>query len=71
MDHTDPPPATPELSPQTLPSDGGELVLRVMPLPADVNANGDIFGGWIMARWTWPARCCPAASRRAGLRPWR
>jgi acyl-CoA thioesterase YciA len=50
MDHTDPPPATPELSPQTLPSDGGELVLRVMPLPADVNANGDIFGGWIMAQ---------------------
>jgi hypothetical protein len=25
-------------------------VLRVMPLPADVNANGDIFGGWIMAQ---------------------
>ena len=21
-----------------------------MPLPADVNANGDIFGGWIMAQ---------------------
>ncbi|MCE2915125.1 MAG: acyl-CoA thioesterase [Rubrivivax sp.] len=31
-------------------SDGSELVLRVMPLPADVNANGDIFGGWIMAQ---------------------
>jgi acyl-CoA thioesterase YciA len=27
-----------------------ELVLRVMPLPADANANGDIFGGWIMAQ---------------------
>jgi acyl-CoA thioesterase YciA len=25
-----------------------ELVMRVMPMPADVNANGDIFGGWIM-----------------------
>ncbi len=37
------------LSPQTLP-DSSELVLRVMPLPADVNANGDIFGGWIMAQ---------------------
>ncbi len=37
------------LSPQQLPS-GAELVLRVMPLPADVNANGDIFGGWIMAQ---------------------
>jgi len=38
------------LSPQRLPDDGGELVLRVMPLPADVNPNGDIFGGWIMAQ---------------------
>jgi acyl-CoA thioesterase YciA len=27
-----------------------ELVMRVMPMPADVNANGDIFGGWIMAQ---------------------
>jgi len=24
--------------------------LRVMPTPADLNANGDIFGGWIMAQ---------------------
>jgi acyl-CoA thioesterase YciA len=24
--------------------------LRVMPMPADVNANGDVFGGWIMAQ---------------------
>lgn len=33
----------------TLPTDQ-ELVMRVMPMPADVNANGDIFGGWIMAQ---------------------
>jgi len=39
----------PMLAPGSLP-DGAELVLRVMPLPADVNANGDIFGGWIMAQ---------------------
>lgn len=38
-----------QLSPARLPDDS-ELVLRVMPLPADVNANGDIFGGWIMAQ---------------------
>jgi acyl-CoA thioesterase YciA len=37
------------MAPATLP-DGAELVLRVMPMPADVNANGDIFGGWIMAQ---------------------
>ena len=24
--------------------------LRVMPMPADANQNGDIFGGWIMAQ---------------------
>ncbi|MCV2359539.1 MULTISPECIES: acyl-CoA thioesterase [Roseateles] len=27
-----------------------ELVLRVMPMPADANHNGDVFGGWIMAQ---------------------
>jgi acyl-CoA thioesterase YciA len=37
------------MAPSVLP-DGAELVLRVMPLPADSNANGDIFGGWIMAQ---------------------
>ena len=37
------------LAPLTLQGDH-ELVLRVMPLPADLNANGDIFGGWIMAQ---------------------
>ena len=35
--------------PPSLP-DGAALVLRVMPLPADVNGNGDVFGGWIMAQ---------------------
>lgn len=27
-----------------------ELVLKVIPLPGDANANGDIFGGWVMAQ---------------------
>ncbi len=36
-------------APVSLPKDR-ELVLRVMPMPADANANGDIFGGWIMAQ---------------------
>ena len=30
--------------------DDRQLVLRVMPMPADANGNGDIFGGWIMAQ---------------------
>ncbi len=25
-------------------------MLKVIPMPADVNANGDIFGGWVMAQ---------------------
>ena len=28
----------------------GELLLRTSPMPADTNANGDIFGGWIMSQ---------------------
>ncbi|HWP13528.1 MAG TPA: acyl-CoA thioesterase [Ramlibacter sp.] len=27
-----------------------ELVMKVIPMPADVNANGDVFGGWVMAQ---------------------
>jgi acyl-CoA thioesterase YciA len=37
------------IAPLTLPEDR-QLVLRVMPLPADTNGNGDVFGGWIMAQ---------------------
>jgi acyl-CoA thioesterase YciA len=33
----------------TLPTDR-EVVLRVVPMPSDVNSTGDIFGGWIMAQ---------------------
>jgi acyl-CoA thioesterase YciA len=32
-----------------LPTDK-ELVLKVIPMPGDCNANGDIFGGWVMAQ---------------------
>ena len=28
----------------------GELLLRTSPMPRDTNANGDIFGGWIMSQ---------------------
>ncbi len=30
--------------------EGKEPVLRMMPMPADANHHGDIFGGWIMAQ---------------------
>lgn len=28
----------------------GEMVMRTLAMPADTNANGDIFGGWLMAQ---------------------
>ncbi len=39
-----PPPA-----PNSLPA-GHMPVLRVIPMPADSNPSGDVFGGWIMAQ---------------------
>lgn len=43
------PPDLPILAPSSLPQ-GHQLVMRVTPMPSDSNANGDIFGGWIMAQ---------------------
>ncbi|HRD92562.1 MAG TPA: acyl-CoA thioesterase [Accumulibacter sp.] len=40
-------------------------VLRVMPLPADVNPQGDVFGGWIMAQVD-VAGAIPAMHRARG-----
>ena len=37
------------MAPEQLPA-GKQPALRVMPMPADANQNGDIFGGWIMAQ---------------------
>ncbi|WP_420101511.1 acyl-CoA thioesterase [Bosea sp. (in: a-proteobacteria)] len=28
----------------------GQLTVRINAMPADTNANGDIFGGWVMSR---------------------
>lgn len=41
-----------------------ELVMRVMPMPADANGNGDIFGGWIMAQVDLAACVLPARVSR-------
>ena len=50
--------------PVTLP-DNRELVLRVMPMPADTNPMGDVFGGWIMAQVD-VAGAVPAIRRARG-----
>jgi acyl-CoA thioesterase YciA len=54
------------LSPASLP-DGAELVLRMMPMPADANANGDIFGGWIMAQVDIAGAVLPARVARGRI----
>ena len=36
--------------PESALPEGKELVLKVIPMPADTNGNGDIFGGWVMAQ---------------------
>ncbi len=57
---------TPMLAPPQL-EDGSQLVLRVIPLPADVNANGDIFGGWIMAQVDLAGSVLPARVARGRI----
>ncbi|MCA3237656.1 MAG: acyl-CoA thioesterase [Curvibacter sp.] len=49
-----------------LPPSDEELVLKVIPMPADCNANGDIFGGWVMAQVDLAGSVIPA--RYAGGR---
>lgn len=56
----------PRLPAATLP-DGRELVMRVMPMPADANANGDIFGGWILAQLDLAGAVLPARIARGRI----
>jgi acyl-CoA thioesterase YciA len=43
----------------------GMPTLRVMPMPADANVHGDVFGGWIMAQVD-VAGAIPAVRRANG-----
>jgi acyl-CoA thioesterase YciA len=58
--------STPSASGPALPPSDEELVLKVIPMPADCNANGDIFGGWVMAQVDLAGSVIPA--RYAGGR---
>ncbi len=49
-----------------LPNDR-ELVLKVIPMPADCNANGDIFGGWVMANVDLAGAVLPARYMRGRM----
>lgn len=53
------------VQPTLLPPPERHAVLRVMPMPADANIHGDVFGGWIMAQVD-IAGSVPAARRAAG-----
>jgi len=44
--------------------DACEPILRVVPGPSDINANGHIFGGWVLSQMDIAAGI--VASRRAG-----
>ncbi len=48
-------------------ADDSELVMRVAPLPADSNANGDVFGGWIMAQVDIAGSVLPARVARGRI----
>lgn len=50
----------------TLPRDR-ELVMKVIPMPADCNANGDIFGGWVMAQVDLAGSVLPARHVRGRM----
>jgi hypothetical protein len=41
---------------------GGDLCIRTLAMPADTNANGDIFGGWLSV-----AACSPPRSPKRAM----
>ena len=45
--------------------EGEQPMLRIIPMPADTNANGTIFGGWVMSHVDL-AGSVPAVKRAAG-----
>ena len=59
--------AAPRLASPARVPEGSELVMRVMPMPADVNANGDVFGGWIMAQVDVAGAVLPARLARGRI----
>ena len=51
------------VAPITLPQK--QPALRMVPMPADLNPNGDVFGGWVMAQVD-VAGAIPAMRRAGG-----
>jgi acyl-CoA thioesterase YciA len=55
------------LRPESALPQGRELVLKVIPMPADTNGNGDIFGGWVMAQVDLAGSVLPARHVRGRM----
>jgi len=53
------------MSNQTVSLPERQPTLRVVPMPADLNQNGDVFGGWVMAQVD-VAGAIPAMRRARG-----
>ena len=53
------------LSPERIPLPDRDVTLRMMPMPADLNQNGDVFGGWVMSQVD-VAGAIPAMRRARG-----
>ena len=49
-----------------VPAPNGDLALQVIAMPADTNADGDIYGGWLMSQMDLAGGI--TAGRRAGGR---
>lgn len=45
----------------------GEPVVRTVPMPADTNANGDIFGGWVLSQMDIAGGVCAERTVRGRL----
>jgi acyl-CoA thioesterase YciA len=41
---------TPAAAPNAESEPSGDLCIRTLAMPADTNANGDIFGGWLLGQ---------------------
>ena len=46
----------------------GDLTVRLTAMPADTNANGDIFGGWVLRQMDQAGGIAARDARRAGWR---
>lgn len=47
----------------------GDLTVRTIAMPADTNANGDIFGGWVLSQMDQAGGIAGVERARGGSSP--